>query len=164
MTGNSFVWDKGILSAYAGNNKWLTATSIPCTYCVLGVPTTPPTTANKRAWQTYNDIKYGSAGDPYEIATVNGYALGGSAMNTTAPTLSTDTCQFGAGAATVFTTTGTITTTYAATQYAASTSTTTTNPLFSNHDFGGSQQAVNGTLTLTWSGSGVWSITSSDAA
>jgi hypothetical protein len=162
--GNSFVWDLGIAAAYAGTAKWLTATSYPCTYCVLGIPATPPTLANKQQWDTYDDINYASAGVPYELAVVNGYALGGSAMNTTAGTLSTDTVQFKTGAATVFTTTGTISTTYACTQYAASSSVTVTNPLFSNHDLGGTQTATNGTLTLTWSASGVFSITSSAAA
>jgi hypothetical protein len=166
MTGNSFVWDQGIIDAYGGTAKWLTATTVPCTYCILGVPTTPPTLANKQTWHTYNDVKWVSAGVPYELAVVNGYALGGSAMNTAAGTISTDTIQFKAGGAgtTVFTTTGTITTTYATTQYAAASSVTTTNTLFSNHDLAGTQQATNGTLTLTWSASGVFSITSSAAA
>jgi hypothetical protein len=164
MTGNSFVWDQGIIDAYAGTAKWLTATAYPCTYCILGVPATPPTLSNKQTWHTYNDVKYVSAGVPYELATVNGYALGGSAMNTAAGTISTDTIQFKSGAATVFTTTGTITTTYASTQYAAASSVTTTNSLFSNHDLAGTQTATNGTLTLTWSASGVFSITSSAAA
>ena len=164
MTGNSFVWDLGIADAYAGISKWLTATSQPCTYCILGAPATPPTGANKQAWHTYNDVKY--SGTVYEIAAVNGYALGGSAMNTAAGTISTDTIQFkaGTGVPTVFTTTATISCTYACTDYVSTTSpVVTSQPLFSNHDLAGTQTATNGTLTLTWSSSGVFSITSSAA-
>lgn len=162
MTGNSFVWDLGIADAYAGISKWLTATSYPCTYCVLANPATPPGNTEKTTWHTYNSIKY--SGTTYEIAIVNGYALGGSAMNTTAGTLSTHDIQFKTGAATVFTTTGTITADSCATQYAASSSTTVGNPLFTHHDFTADQTATNGTLTLTWSASGVFSITSSAPA
>jgi hypothetical protein len=157
--GNSFVFDNVYINAFAGNVIWPTSSSK--IYLVLG--TVSPTTSNKQTWSTYNSIKW-AASSPYEIAAVNGYALGGSAMNTTAPTLTTDTTGFGAGANTVFTTTGTISAAYAATQYAASSSTTTTNPLMSHHDLSGTQVATNGTLTLTWSGSGVWTITSSAAA
>ena len=159
--GNSFVWDNVFIAAFSGTYPAQWPTSSTKVFCVLG--TVSPTTGNKQGWSTYNSIKW-AASTPYEIAAVNGYALGGSAMNTTAPTLSTDTTQFGAGAATVFTTTATISAAYAATQYAASSSVTTTNPLMSHHDLGGTQTATNGTLTLTWSGSGVWTVTSSAAA
>jgi hypothetical protein len=137
--GNSFVFDNVYINAFAGNVIWPTSSSK--IYLVLG--TVSPTTSNKQTWSTYNSIKW-AASSPYEIAAVNGYPLGGSAMNTTAPTLTTDTTGFGAGANTVLT--------------------TTTNPLMSHHDLSGTQVATNGTLTLTWSGSGVWTITSSAAA
>jgi hypothetical protein len=159
MTGNSFVWDLGIADAYAGISKWLTATAYPCTYCVLGNPATAPANTEKTTWHTYTSLTAA-----YQIAAVNGYVVGGSAMNTTAPTLSTHDIQMKTGAATVFTTTATITADCCSTQYAAASSVTTTNPLFSHHDFTADQTATNGTLTLTWSASGVFSITSSAPA
>lgn len=164
--GNSFVFDLVFTYAFAEGVKWPTATTVPCVYCVLGIPTTPPTTANKSAWYRYNDIAYSSAGVPFELNTVStGYTLGGNAMNTTAAALSTHTTVMAAGAATTFTGTGVVSCTYAATQWVPVSSTAlTVNYLMSCHDLGGTQTASNGTLTLTWSGSGVWTVTSSGAA
>ena len=44
------------------------------------------------------------------------------------------------------------------------TATTATNPLMSYHDLGGIQTVTNGTLTLTWAATGVFTLTSSAAA
>lgn len=129
-------------------------------YCVLG--TVAPT---KATWATYNDIKW-AASSPFEIAVVNGYALGGSAMTTTVPTC-TSTVTGVKASPTTFTTTGTLAATYAIPQAlintGSPTSVTTTNPLLSYHGLG-SQSVTNGTLTLTWNAAGLFTMTVAAAA
>jgi hypothetical protein len=125
------------------------------TFCVLG---TVAPTATKATWATYNDCKYGTPGNPFEIASVNGYALGGSGIATAVPTIASAVIGIKSTAPTVFTTTGTIAASYAITQYAAASSTTTSNPLMSYHNIG-AQSVTNGTLTLTWAAAGIFTNT-----
>jgi hypothetical protein len=129
-------------------------------YCVLG--TVAPT---KATWATYNDIKWAGS-SPFEIAVVNGYALGGSAMTTTVPTCTTTVTGIKASP-TTFTTTGTLACTYAIPQAlintGSPTSVTTTNPLLSYHGLG-SQSVTNGTLSLTWNAAGIFTMTVATAA
>jgi hypothetical protein len=122
------------------------------TFCVLG--TTAPT---KASWATYNDIKW-AASSPYEIAVVNGYALGGSGIATAVPTVNAAVVGIKSTGATVFTTNSTITASMSIAQYAASSSTTTSNPLMGYLDIG-AQSVTNGTLTLTWNAAGIFTMT-----
>ena len=122
------------------------------TFCVLG--TTAPV---KATWATYNDIKW-AASSPFEIAVVNGYALGGSGIATAVPTVTSAVVGIKSTAATVFTTNATITASMAIAQYAASSSTTTSNPLLGYLDIG-AQSVTNGTLTLTWNAAGIFTFT-----
>ena len=131
------------------------------TFCVLG--TTAPV---KATWATYNDVKW-AASSPFEIAVVNGYALGGSGIATAVPTVNTAVVGIKSTAATVFTTNSTITASMSIVQNlintGSPTSTTTTNPLAGYLDIG-DQSVTNGTLTLTWNAAGIFTMTVGAAA
>jgi hypothetical protein len=128
------------------------------TFCVLGPTADAPV---KATWATYNDIKW-AASSPFEIAAVNGYALGGSGVATVVPTVTSAVVGLKTSAPLVFTTNATITAQYAIIQSlinsGSPTSTTTTNPLHCYLDLG-AQQVTNGTLTLTWAAAGIYTMT-----
>jgi hypothetical protein len=124
------------------------------TFCVLGPTANAPV---KATWATYNDIKW-AASSPFEIAAVNGYALGGSGVATVVPTVTSAVVGLKTSAPLVFTTNATITAQYVIIQNTAATSTTTANPLLCYLDLG-AQSVTNGTLTLTWAAVGIFTMT-----
>jgi hypothetical protein len=128
------------------------------TLCILGGATAP----NKATFATYNDVKNGTG---YEIAAVNGYALGGSVVAVTTPTMTATVTGLKTSAPTVFTAgTGvTIAGSYAMIQYASSSNVATTNPLLCYLGIG-AQSVTSGTLTLTWNAAGIMTLTVSAAA
>jgi hypothetical protein len=128
------------------------------TFCVLG--TVAP---QKASWATYNDIKW-AASTPFEIATVNGYALGGKGIATIVPTMVATVTGLKTSASLVFTTTDTITANYAIVNtldrtVGSPTSTTTTNSILCYLGIG-NQTVTNGTLTLGWNTNGIitWTV------
>lgn len=128
------------------------------TFCVLG---TVAPTSTKATWATYNDVKW-AASSPFEIAVVNGYALGGSGVATAVPTVTTAVVGLKTTGALVFTTNSTLAASYAIIQTlintGSPTSTTTTNPLLCYLNIG-AQSVTNGTLTLTWNANGIYTAT-----
>jgi hypothetical protein len=123
------------------------------TFGVLGPTADAPV---KATWATYNDIK--NSGGAFEIAAVNGYALGGSGVATLVPTVTSAVVGLKTSAPLVFTTNATITAQYVAIQNTAATSVTTANPLLCYLDLG-AQSVTNGTLTLTWATAGIFTMT-----
>ena len=129
------------------------------TFCVLGQPEGEPA---KATWAIYNDIAWAES-SLFEIAAVDGYALGGSGVATVVPTVTGAVVGLKTSAPLVFTTNATITAEYAIIQYAESSPTTTTNPLLCYVDIG-AQSVTNGTLTLTWAAAGIFTQTIAAAA
>ena len=93
-----------------------------------------------------------------QLATVNGYALGGSPVSTVVPTVSTHVTGLKTGANLVYTTTGTITAEWLVEQFCASALTTAANPLLCFLDMG-APSVTTGTLTITWNTNGIFTLT-----
>jgi hypothetical protein len=151
----SGVYDNAMVSVMTGTvNIPLNSTpgTFPGAYCCLttGQPTQGLATA------TYTHIEN-------QMGAVNGYTAGGSLINTVVPTNSTHVTGFKTGGTLTYTTTGTITAEWLVPQMAAGTATTAANPLICFLDMG-AQSVTNGTLTVTWNASGIFTLTVAAAA
>ena len=92
------------------------------------------------------------------MGAVNGYAAGGSIINTVVPTNSTHVTGFKTGGTLVYTTTATITAEWLVPQFCTTAVTTAANPLLCFLDMG-AQSVTNGTLTITWNTNGIYTLT-----
>ena len=161
---NSAVFDNNILNAFGGLVVWATlAQGSSHTYCEL---LQTEANLNKATWATYSNTTGGSD----QVANGSGYASGGYNIGTTAVALTgaaPNVAKFVASSTSTWGSTATFSATTALFQYGASNGTTAGNPLESYHDLTGgtgtAQQVVSGTLTLTWAGTGVYTITISTA-
>jgi hypothetical protein len=113
---------------------------------------TPPT---KATHDTYSDIKYGVGS---ELASGNGYALGGEDIPIDNATLASNVVQMKTTGNTAWTS-ATFTVYYGHTHHGA-TQALDGNLLMTYHSLGATAPSVsNGTMTLQWNAAGVWTIT-----
>jgi hypothetical protein len=123
--------------------------------------------ASTQPSQTYATPTYGNfASVSTEITPVNGYTAGGSLVYTNVPVVSVQVIGCVTNGNLVYTTTSTLSATWLIPQYSASsTYTTSGNPLLCFLSMGSSAQSVtNGTLTINWNASGIFTLTVATAA
>jgi hypothetical protein len=87
------------------------------------------------------------------------YVVGGSVIAPVTPTMTSTVTKFGAANTAFGANDQTYTASYTTLHYGSTK--TTPGPLICYHDFGGGQTVSSGTFTLAWSGSGVFTLTSS---
>jgi hypothetical protein len=170
-TAVSAVFDNCIINAFGGLITWPTlAAASSKAWCAL-LTQTGQAAVNKATWASYGGGI--GTGISNEVANGSGYTTGGYRTGTTAVALSgasPNVAVFGpaAPANNISTWTGATFTPYTALFHYGTTQTGSSNPLCSYHDItnaGANVPAVsNGTLTLTWSTNGIYTITISAAA
>jgi hypothetical protein len=93
-----------------------------------------------------------------QISATNGYVLGGSAVNTLVPTMTSHVTGIKTNANLVYTTTQTLTAQWLNLQFALTALTTAANPLMCFLDMG-AQSVTSGTLTIAWNSNGIFTLT-----
>jgi hypothetical protein len=149
--GTSACYDNMMISMGKALIPWVTNNM---TIWVMLTDNTAPT---KATHDTYADT---SAQPTPQIATGYGYTAGGLQLAPVSPTMSSTVTKFPAAGNSVWTS-ATFTTYYAIIHQGATI--TTYGPLISYHWLD-EQPVSNGTLTLTWSSNGCYTVTCSPAA
>lgn len=152
MTNTSGVYDVAMVSIMKGlvAPPLVTSGTTGVAGCTCMLTTAQPTQG--LATCTYSVVES-------QMGAVNGYAAGGQLIWTNVPTNSTHVTGLITNGSLVYSTTATIAATWLVPQYSATvTYTTSTNPLLCFLNMG-AQSVTNGTLTIAWNGSGIFTLT-----